>query len=331
MNTFILKSFLLGTLLINTSNAMDTFKEEREALKQVMLPVQAQVQKALNANTNLQKSFDSYLQMGKTILSDVKLSASVKNRKIKALNQKQLPQLVILFKESKIERRNIEKKIKDVFQRLGTKYKRNYNWRLDEGLAVHWNSNESETQEPPPSPGSVTQILQAPFDNRDTSAVGEEREVDLEEGKYTTFADIRFFGNNIERNGIGHFFQPSPSHNRIKVTGSVSNAEVHLYAIGYIGGSSSNAHSSIRIHKNGEVICEKKFDHGSVFAVVGWISEDNHGDQFTISCKVRNTNNENELNTTFTTLSEASSTASVGAFAVVHTTMRKLEIKKFNE
>lgn len=335
MKKTIIKSLLLSSLLLKLSSpahAVDTFKEESEALKRAMLPVQTQVQLALKANVKLQKSFDSYLQQGKAILGDPKLAVEEKSRRIKKLNLKQFPELSILFKESKIDRMSIEKKVSDVFQRLQAKYKKSYKWRLDEGLAVHWNTQQNETQEPAPAPpGAITQILQAPFDNRDTSAVGEEREVDLDEGKYSTFADIRFFGNNSERNGIGHFFQPSSAHNRIKVTASVSNAEVHLFAIGYIGASSSTAHSSVRIHKEGEVICEKKFDHGSVFAVVGWISEDNHGDQFTISCTIRNTSNSNELNTTLTTKSEASSTASVGAFAVVHTTIRKLEIKKFNE
>jgi len=331
----IIKSLLLSSLLLKLSSpahASDTFKEESEALKRAMLPVQSQVQLALKANVKLQKSFDSYLQQGKAILGDQKLLVEEKSRRIKKLNLKQLPQLAILFKESKIDRMSIEKKVNDVFQRLQAKYKKSYKWRLDEGLAVHWNTQQNETQDPAPTPpGPITQILQAPFDNRDTSAVGEERFVDLDEGKYSTFADIRFFGNNTDRNGIGHFFQPSSAYNRIKVTASVSNAEVHLFAIGYIGASSSTAHSSVRIHKDGEVICEKKFNHGSVFAVIGWISEDNHGDQFTISCKIRNTSSSEELNTTLTTKSEASSTASIGAFAAVDTTIRKLEIKMFNE
>lgn len=317
-------------IYLNSAYAIDTNKEEVEALKQIMLPVQAQVQQALKANGKLQKSFDSYLHVGDSILSNAKLPMKEKSRRIKILNQKQFPDLELLLKEAKVDRRMMEKKVGNTFLALSAKYKRKYDWRMDEGLAIHWRGQHSENQSSPP-PISNTQVLQAPFDNRNTSAVGVERDVDLDEGEYSTFTQSMFFGSNAERNGIGHFFQPTSSFNRIKVTGAVQNAEVHLFAIGIIGGSSSSAHSSVRIHKDGEVICEKKFEHGSVFAVVGWISEDNHGDQFSISCKVRNTSNGDELNTTFTTKTEASSAASVGAITAVHTTMRKIEIKMFNE
>ncbi|MGE3609571.1 MAG: hypothetical protein AB7I27_08295 [Bacteriovoracaceae bacterium] len=235
----------------------------------------------------------------------------------------------LLLQKAKVDKKAITEKLASIFKSLKEKNKKEYYWSLDEGMGIHWRSAQVESSSTPAPAAPITHILSAPFNDRDTSAIGEEDLVDLEEGKYQAFTTGIMLMSTSRENGIGHFFSPLSTHNRIKITGSVSNAEVSLFAMGYVGVSSASAKSMIKIEKNGRTICESEFDHGSVLAVVAWLSEEEHGDQFSINCSIRSTDND-ELNTSLTTKVSTLTAGGGASSAEVKTNVRKLEIKYFN-
>ena len=198
-------------------------------------------------------------------------------------------------------------------------------------MGTHWQSSAESEQAPPEPPSPITFVLQAPFTERDTSAIGIERYVDLDQGAYFVLSGAALASSESSENGIGHFFRPLENFNRLKVTGAVSNADVHLAAAGMGGVGHASASSILQILKEGRVVCDQRFDHGSVLSVAMWISEDEHGDQFSINCIIRNQSSNNDLSLKLTTKTENTAVGLATSLTSVDVDVRKIEIKFFNQ
>ncbi|MBP9681402.1 MAG: hypothetical protein KBD76_08350 [Bacteriovorax sp.] len=329
---FKLSLFLITASLTHFSIAkattQSTTKEEMKILTQALQEPRNALARALASDAILEKSFQRYALKANEIIARTDLELSQKHQEIRELNLGQRKQLGLLLQASKVDRKSVLANLEVTFKLMKAKYNKEYKWSLDEGMGVHWRTSQGPTGPLPASP--ITHILSAPFRDRDTSAIGEESSVDLEEGRYRAYSTGIMMMNTSQENGMGHFFSPLPTHNRIKVTGSVSNAEVSLLAMGFAGVSSADAKTFIRIHKSGSMICETEFDHGSVLAIAAWISDEEHGDQFSLDCTIRSTDNVNELNATLTTKVSTMTAGGGASSASVNSKLRDIKIKYFN-
>jgi hypothetical protein len=316
------------TLLTNLSFAQEIKNEEMKILSQVMHGPREAIASAMASDVILEKNFKRYALKVNETISRNDLDQKQKHLAIRELNQLNRKNLVNLLQSSKVDRKSVLTNLTATFKHMSAKNKKDYKWSLDEGMGVHWKGSSRLPEPEPATP--ITHILSAPFSDRDTSAIGQESQVDLEEGRYSTYSSGIMMMNTSQETGVGHFFSPLASHNRIRVSASVSNAEVSLFAMGFAGVSSAEAKTFIKIHKSGNTICETEFDHGSVLAVAAWISDENFSDQFTLDCSIRSTDNVNELNTTLISKTSTWTAGGGASSSSVRSKLREIKIKYFN-
>ncbi|MES2855074.1 MAG: hypothetical protein V4692_04380 [Bdellovibrionota bacterium] len=325
--SFVLRLFGL-LLLPNLALAAPYARPELEILEQTLAPYREHFAATLKANPKLEESFAAYSKKAIAVLSDDKMTAKERSSVIRAMNEAQRLDLSKLMAASKISRKEFLRRTGEAVAKAQKKTGRKFSWKVGEALEVFV---QAEPQPLPPEPLSpVVTTLAAPFEGNDFFEVGSERNVDLEAGFYFNLTKSVIAGGDREESGIAHFFSSPTGFNRIQFKPSVGNAKVGFSVIAGAGFTMASAHSDVIIARNGNNVCGKQFDHGALIAVVAWVAEDDHSDNFELPCMIRTPEGRDYVGTISST-TQTIAGAFAGSVAAIEVTVRDLKIKSVNQ
>ncbi len=332
---FMKRAMVAGLMMISIKGLAKGESEEMAFVRQEMKPVTMQLQQTLDQQPFLKSQFEKYYKQIQAVMKNTELGSSRKQQMVAAINKEYQADLFELMKLSKIGPIYMQKKGEDTFKKMAAKYKRKYKWNVIDFINYQWSSMHEYGSVESGEDQSIRElevVLTPPFVNahRQTD-LGGVAIVNLVTGNFEAKSKSFLAGGNSAEAGVSHFYQVPRGFDKMQVTAALPQTNWVVSSASVGGTSGADAYSHIEVTLNGSLVCEKNYNHGSVFTVIGWASYFSGTDNVSIFCRMPAPRTGDEVVLNF--YGEASSWAALNASSSssVKSSPRDIKIKMSND
>lgn len=253
-------------------------------IEAISKPYVEALQKARTSDSKLDLALRKFESKGRAIIEDKAKTSEEKAKAMKTLALKADPVMRAWFSAAKINEKKYQLEVDQSMIKYMAKSGTQYSLTYKGYLSWFWRQKGKDLT-PPPEDKEIT--LAPPFEFIERRIRGDgEVVIRVEEGFYSTEAERFGVGGHDNVGGLGHFLPIEENFQTVRVTAALPETSWFVSAWSdLVGAAGSSSRSQIQVLADGNIECERNYEHAGVIAPVLWFVAEFGADNVTINCE----------------------------------------------